>query len=146
MSATIKDTNHIPHVINELDQLKRLRTRIGLFQVLAGPDVVNYAAINEYGGGHVPERSFMRSAALEAQELAADLGADGVRAVLAQKASARDVYAKVGLFMQERVVSKINEQIPPPLAPSTVKRKGTTKTLIDKGTMRKSITYVVEQR
>jgi hypothetical protein len=120
--------------------------RIGLIASKCGADVVKYAAINEFGGGNVPERSFVRSAAAEANEMAADLCADGVRAVLAGKATGKDVYAKVGLFLQERIVSKINEQIDPPLAPSTIARKHSDKTLVDTGTMRKSISFAVESR
>ena len=142
----IKDENRIPGVLAELRKLKQYRTRVGLMASKAGADVVEYAAINEFGGGNVPERSFIRSAVAEARELAADLAADGVRAVLTGEARGRDVHEKVGLFLQERIVSKIDEQIPPPLAPSTVKRKGSDKTLIDIGTMRKSVSYITEKK
>lgn len=118
---------------------------------------VKLALIHEYGtrDGHVPERSFVRSsfrkhrAGYEA--LLARLVGD---AVLTGRMSYEKALALVGMKMASDMRQGIRDFIPPPNAPSTLKRKlaltrpgstGQPIPLIDTGRLLGSITYAVEK-
>jgi len=49
-------------------------------------------------------------------------------------------YQAAGLFLEAKMVEKINSNIPPPLSTITIKRKGSTSTLIDTGEMMGAVT------
>ena len=58
----------------------------------------------------------------------------------------RKVVRKAGVKLRNKIIEKINSNIPPPNAPSTIKAKKSTHTLIDTGTMRRSIdTQVIQE-
>jgi len=145
MSVTVHDRNRIPEIQKELAAFNRLQVRAGVFSS-AGRDIAARATANEFGLGNCPERSVFRAAMAEHKELFATHAAQGYGDVLTGKATARDVYESLGMMMHERIVNKMNEQIPPPLAASTVKKKGTDKTWIDTGETRGSVTHKVEGR
>jgi phage gpG-like protein len=108
-------------------------------------DIVEIAAVHEFGSrdGRIPERSFLRSTADE-----------NVRKYerLLEKATERVVsggapelaFGMVGAIATGDVQRKIAAGVPPPLAPVTVKRKGSSTPLIDTGRLRQSIDFVVE--
>lgn len=110
--------------------------------------LVEIAALHEFGGHHVPERSFIRSTflirrvnALRAKqvELAKAIvtgGMDPIRAL-----------GLLGAWGASEVKNTITEiDIPPPLADSTVQAKGSSKPLVDTGLMKNSISWeVVEE-
>jgi hypothetical protein len=51
-----------------------------------------------------------------------------------------------GMDLRNKIVLKINSNIPPPNAPSTVKKKGSSKTLVDNSTMINSVdVQVIEE-
>ena len=56
------------------------------------------------------------------------------------------VAAKVGIYLETKIVEKIDQQDPawPPLKASTVARKGSTKVYIDTGELKSLITNIVE--
>lgn len=107
--------------------------------------VAALAAVHEFGSsdGRIPERSFMRSAVD---------GSKNQLQALVDKISAKvfdgDMDRKKGLgligqFLKDRIVAKINSGVPPPNAPSTVARKGSSKTLIDTGQLKNSVDWEV---
>lgn len=51
----------------------------------------------------------------------------------------KDVLLNVGMDLRNKIVQKINSNIPPPNAPSTVKKKKSSKTLIDSSTLLTSV-------
>jgi hypothetical protein len=51
---------------------------------------------------------------------------------------------KLGLLAVGDIQDSINSNIPPANAPSTVKQKGSSKTLIDTGAMRQGVTHELE--
>lgn len=55
------------------------------------------------------------------------------------------VVKKAGVNLRNEIVKKIHSNIPPPNAPSTVKAKGSSKTLIDTGEMWRSVDMQVIQ-
>ncbi|MGL4443646.1 MAG: hypothetical protein ACRCU1_08475, partial [Alsobacter sp.] len=99
-------------------------------------------AIHEYGSdvepgdvGYVPERSFIRSTLANRRADIAKLMASECRAVLAGKrtpaAALEVVGAAVASWIKLAVTS--GEGIGPPLAESTIERKGSSRPLVDHG-------------
>ena len=58
---------------------------------------------------------------------------------------AKKVYHQIGMVGASAVQKKFGT-VPPPNAPSTVKKKGSSATLIDTGALRAAITYVVRKK
>lgn len=103
------------------------------------------AAINELGLG-VPERSFLR-ATLDANRARYIKLLKGVGdAAVAGKATLEQGAALVGEIAVGDVKQAIADGIPPPNAPSTIQRKGSSTPLIASGQMRGSITKRVKVR
>jgi len=103
--------------------------------------VLDIATIHEFGLGNNPERSFIRATFDENQELIyrlAQLVVDG-------KLTREQALNQLGLRFQAQVIDRINSNIPPPLAPATIKRKGSSLALVDTGQLKSSITYRIEQ-
>lgn len=58
----------------------------------------------------------------------------------------KTVVKKAGVNLRNEIVKKIHSNIPPPNAPSTIKAKGSSKTLIDTGEMWRSIdTQIIQE-
>lgn len=55
-----------------------------------------------------------------------------------------DIAESIGMFLENKIREKILSGVPPPNAESTVKRKGSSHTLINDGTLLASVTHVVE--
>lgn len=109
------------------------------------PDVVDYAAWNEFGTATIPERSFLRSTMdnnrakyLRLQEEAVERMIDGL--------SPRIAYGAIGLTAVADVRRTIQNHVPPPNAPSTIRRKGFDHPLIETGHLSDSIQFTVEFR
>lgn len=108
-----------------------------------GTDLVDIAMFNEFGTSRIPERSFLRSTMDENRAKFGKLleGAviqmiDGTPPLLA--------YGRVGMVATGDVQRKIRNHVPPPNAPSTIAKKGSSTPLIDTGRLRQSIDYTIE--
>lgn len=139
-------------IMEELAKMERMEILVGLQNDgAASPDgvlVAHYGAVNEFGtrNGHVPERSFMRSTFDESIDKLNRMRARIVEGVYAGKMDADRGAGLLGLQHQQDIQAKIGSNVPPPNAPSTVRGKGSSRTLIDSGTMRQSIRWVVEDK
>lgn len=102
------------------------------------------ASWNEFGTGHIPERSFIR-ATIDIQEqrllkLSAVLG----QGVVAGKFATDQALGLLGEEARGLMIERINAHIAPPNAPSTIQRKGSSTPLIaHSGQLKNSITYKV---
>ena len=83
------------------------------------------AAIHEFGTEHVPERSFIRSTFDKNREEYLGIMRKLVSAIYDGKTSAQHVLNIIGMKMKWDMKNAILEGsgIPPPLAPSTIKKK-----------------------
>lgn len=110
-----------------------------------GLNIAEYAAMNEYGTSKIPERSFMRSTFDEKlQKIKRDMDAQAAL-VSSGKSTVHRALSIVGMRHQEDIQQKIRSGVDPENAPSTIARKGSSKTLIDTGAMVQSIRYVVSK-
>lgn len=131
-----------------LEALDNQEARVGWFESARYPDgtpVAYVATIHEFGtsDGHVPSRPFMRPAVADnGPEWMEQLGA-GARAALQGSTSPSAVLEVVAAKAAGDVAKKIAAVTSPTLAPATVRRKGSTKPLVDTGQMIQSVTYRV---
>lgn len=113
-----------------------------------GISLIELAALHEFGteDGHIPERSFIRStfetrAADELYQMQVKLS----RAVVLGKLTPRIALGMLGAWAAGAIKQTITsgEGVPPPLAPSTIKAKGSSRPLVDTGQLKNSITWLV---
>lgn len=107
--------------------------------------LVEIAAVHEFGNDHVPERSFIRRT-LD-QRVRGDLVRlqEGLaRLVVTKGLDPEKALATIGSWAAAEVKKTITEDdIPPPLAASTIRAKGSSKPLVDTGLLKNSISYEV---
>jgi hypothetical protein len=154
MAAEIHDTDHGMARLIELAKFlarERLGVKAGILSDEAGIEegldasILDIAIFNEFGTVHIPERPFLRSTFDAKREVFYRLAFALMRKVTADKLDAVDMLALVG----ERMVAEIKNTItrgagvPPPNAPSTIERKGSSRPLVDTGQLLNSITYEV---
>lgn len=123
-------------------QLKKVKgCRAGYYSNLSYPNgltLIENALIQEYGTEHIPPRPFLRKALKKNPEWAKfvkemfDANGDGTLTL-------EQIAQQVALMMKTDIQEAISSNIPPPNAESTIKRKGSSKTLIDTGTLRSSV-------
>lgn len=105
------------------------------------------AAAHEFGvSGHIPERSFLRSTLNENKVNASKLLIRELKADIAQGHFSDRPFAIVGEKLAGEVKRKIQAGINPSLDPKTVKRKKSSKPLIDTGSLLQAITYEVRNK
>jgi hypothetical protein len=107
----------------------------------AGLPVAQVAFWNEFGTIKAPPRPFFRNAiAQHSPQWGPALGS----ALKQGSYGARKALTLMGTLIKDQVVQSIVDTNSPPLAPSTVARKGFDKPLIDTGVMQRSVDFVVE--
>lgn len=132
-----------------LKELAEKEVRVGFQQGKAtdenGTDICDIAAWNELGTVHIPARPFLRQSVDDnlskinnfLQEKKKDL----VRGI-----SAEQVLKEIGIFQKDLIQEKITDGDFAPNAESTVKKKGSSKPLIDTGRMRQSVNYEIKKK
>lgn len=105
-------------------------------------------AIHEFGvpEKNIPERSSMRSTASEESQNLGRLAKIQISECLKGEISAHDTFATVGVYLQGKIVDKITDGDFEPNTEATVKRKKSSKPLIDTGQLRGAITYEVREK
>lgn len=107
--------------------------------------VAEVATINEYGLG-VPERSFIRDW-YDTNEVRNRANLGKIAAVVLRGEFTVEVgLGRFGALCQGEIQARISGGIPPPNAPSTIARKGSSTPLINTGQLRSSILWKVEKQ
>lgn len=134
----------------EIEQLKKLQVRVGYQQGEGqeedGADLCDIAMFNELGTSNTPSRPFMRDSV--------DKNADKINAfckaqmkLLSEgKTTTQQMLTAIGVYQKGLVQKEIRDGEFTPNAPSTIKRKGSDKPLIDTGTMRQSVNFVIKNK
>lgn len=107
-----------------------------------GLKIAENALIQEYGTEKIPARPFLRKT-LKKQGKWVKFVNENFDANQESPMKLKQIAANIGLMMQTDIQESIDSNIPPPNAESTIKKKGSTKTLIDTGTLRNSVQYEV---
>ncbi len=101
--------------------------------------VAQVGAFHEFGTSRVPQRSFIRGWFDESQAEIADLRRSQLVLSAAGKLTVEQALERVALKCEASVKRRIRNRIPPPLAPETIARKGSSVPLISTGQLRNSI-------
>lgn len=107
-----------------------------------GSSLVVKALANEFGTATIPERSFLRSTLDRRRVEYADILAELVNRSLDGQPARIDL-ERLGAIVVGDVQMTISSNVPPPNAASTIRRKRSSRTLIDTGRLRQSISYEV---
>ena len=115
-----------------------------------GGDMGVIAVANEYGTDKagrgnsvtIPERSFLRTTFDDKKNIKKAVTIN-VAKVFDKKKSINKITDKIGIVMTAKVKEKIQSNIQPKNATSTLAKKGSSRTLVDTGHLRDSIDYEV---
>lgn len=117
--------------------------------IFAGPGATltigEIAEIHEFGLGSAPRRSFLAGWVDENQDQIREVVRRGAAALVIGKLdSPLQFLNQLGAWAVGSIQKRMAENIPPPLSPETIRRKGSSVALIDTGQLRSSITYRVD--
>lgn len=139
-------------IIKDLKSLSKLEVKVGIFNdsgsTFKGERILDYATIQEFGnkrqGGNVPERSFIRSTSDEKNHWIDNIRHATVD-VKEGKESPGSAVVQVAIRARDDIKKKILEGDDkwPPLKESTIKKKGSSRPLLDKGFLINSIKYKI---
>ncbi len=114
-----------------------------------GTDICDIAAWNELGTEHgswiIPPRPFLRKSVDENEDKINEF-IDHKASELMNGASAEQTLKDIGIFQKDLIQDKIEEGDFTPNAESTIRKKGSSKPLIDTGRMRQSVNYWIRQK
>lgn len=105
------------------------------------------AAVHEFGSPahNIPERSFLRKPLINNAAQVANLAKNAVEKFIAGQITAEAVLGTIGEEAKSISKEAITEGIAPALKPATIKRKKSSKPLIDTAQLLNSITYEVRK-
>jgi hypothetical protein len=149
-------TKVIPGAISTKELRKRVSerpsyVRVGLPDAPHAGDadltLAQLGMIHEYGApaAHIPERPFLRPALRNGQPQLARASGKLLFEVQNGTLTKFAALSRLGLLGVRLVQENIVHGEFTPLKPATIKRKGSSKPLIDTGQMMQSVTYAIEQ-
>lgn len=110
-----------------------------------GVDMAQIAMFNELGTSDTPSRPFLRMSVDDNQDKINSM-CKSLAGEIAGGGTAEQTLKKLGAFGVSLVQEKIGNGTFVPNAPSTIKKKGSDKPLIDTGKMRQSVKYVIRKK
>lgn len=120
------------------------RVKVGFPSGAAGGEIIARATWQEFGTSRgIPERPFIRNAFHQNVGAYRAAMMTGARAIVRGGMSKTVVLSQLGL----KAAGDIQRSMPgtpPPNAPSTVRQKGSSTTLVDTGQMRQSVTWKLD--
>ena len=135
--------------IKELDSKQ---VKVGYFPTSRYPDgkpVAGVAVVQEFGSvsRRIPPRPFFRPAVEGSRQMQRDAIAAAVRRAVSGRQTVEQGLEQLGAAVVGEVQQTISELSTPPLAASTIRRKGHDKPLIgEHGYLLQEVTHVVESR
>lgn len=150
MSGKVTDTDHgaaaLLARVRELSGGKRVR--VGILtdepKKAAALTLLEVAVVHEFGGGHVPQRSFIRATIdahkADIERLQFALAKQVLAGTITPDQALQQLGARVASWMQTR----ISDGIAPALKDATVKAKGSSTPLVDTGQLFASVTWAVD--
>jgi hypothetical protein len=101
--------------------------------------VADVATWNEFGTGSIPQRSFIRAWFDESQDFIRETLRSQMALVAQGKLTADKAAERVALACEGSMKKRISRGVPPPNAAETIRRKGSSKPLINTGQLRNAI-------
>lgn len=131
----------------ELEQLKKLQVRIGFQRGKKKyddeTDMCDVALFNELGTSKSPSRPFLRQSVDDNGDKINALCKSIMKNVANGSCTAEEAYKKAGVYIKGLVQEQIKNGEFEANKPSTIKKKGSDKPLIDTGQMRQSVNFVI---
>jgi len=134
--------------IRQLEHARRVEVVVGIMEDATneGKSIAAYGFANEYGTKDIPERSFMRTSFDEnVSKIQSDMNNEAGK-VMAGQSTVKSALSVIGMKHVDRMKRKIGSNIQPANHPETIKRKKSSRTLIDTGAMLNSVQYLVRAR
>lgn len=131
------------------DALKAKKFRTGTGEISSDIEttIVSVATFHEFGVDSgkikIPERSFLRATIDQNKKKYQDILTAGLKSFVNQKLTKKQILSLLGQRVQSDIVKRINSGISPSNSEATIKKKGSSKPLIDTGQLKQSITYIV---
>ena len=146
----VKDDKHVQKRLEKLltKMAKGPHVAVGILQdekVDNNFSMVDLATVHEYGSkdGRIPQRSFIRSTCDAKRHEHAKLMMNLQQKYIDNKLTMAQALMTLGEVISKDMVQTINRGIEPKIKKATIKRKGSTKPLIDTGRLKGSITHEV---
>ncbi len=105
--------------------------------------VADVGTFHEFGTSTIPARSFIRGWFDESQAFIAETLTVQFKAAASGKRTVPQAAERCALAFEGSVKQRISRNIPPPLAASTIARKGSSVALVDTGQLRAAVRGVV---
>ena len=144
-SVSSKGGDKLKAALKKAEEARRSKVKVGFFSSARyedGQPVAEVAAIQEFGGGNVPERPFFRQAiAIMEDELPGKLAKIIDPTTMTVDAAAAD---KIGEYAAGVVRDRIRDFQDPGNAESTILAKGKDDPLVRSGKMMNSVSYETE--
>jgi hypothetical protein len=149
--AKVTSRGGIDRLAQSIADLESKRGQVGFFDTAHYPDgtpVAYVAAIQEFGHGPIPPRSFMRSTMAEKRAAWRQTLAQGAKQVLADRMTTEQMLEAFGMAAAGDVKEKIISIMSPALDESTIyarlhrntkPRNTSTKPLVDTGVLLSSV-------
>lgn len=131
----------------ELKKLAEMEVVVGFQEGQAyedGTSMAEVAAYNEFGSSDTPARPFMKQS-FEKREKGLQAACDQVNTALSNGGTAEQALNQLGVIAKGMVQDEIVTGKFSPNAQSTIRQKGSAQPLIDTGTMRQSVNFVVRK-
>lgn len=132
----------------ELEELAKLEVAVGYQQGQTNKEGVSLAEIaifNDLGTVHIPSRPFMRDSLNNNKEHISNFMQRAVGGIV-NGVSAEEILNKIGAEQKGLIQREIRNGSFAPNSPATIRKKGSAQPLIDKGTMRDSVNFIVRER
>ena len=118
----------------------------GIVKTAKSLSVGEIAAIHEFGLGGLPQRAWLRGWVDGNASLIRNTLRNIALRVVGGKLDEVSGLSLAGVKFQGGIQRGIRAGVPPPNAPSTIRRKGSSTPLVDTGQLRASVTWVVISR
>ena len=137
----------LERVLREFAKAKgnEAKVKVGFPKGKSAGDIIAIAVYNHEGTSRgIPPRPFITKAFFKARgELKTFLRAEA-HGILTGKVTLAQALPRLGIWGQQQIQDQIGSNMPPKNAVSTIRQKGSSKTLIDTGRMRQSVTWAIE--
>ena len=143
----IKDKTKGAGIAGVLKRTQDAALKVGLLKGLGihpnseGMTIPEVGAVNEFGGGNVPERSFIRSTIRENVKKYSEVRKELLAKIITGNMTLDKAVNILGTMVKSDIQKMITDLKDPPNAPRTVEEKGSSNPLIDTGLLRKSIQW-----
>ena len=111
-----------------------------------GADICDVAAFNEFGTVDIPSRPFIRNSVDNHEEEITSFVQREIAKCIRGGQSAESALKRIGVFQKSLIQREITEGSFVPNAPSTIRKKKSSKPLIDTGRMRQSVNYEIKPK